>query len=174
MRVKLDQEEWESLEQATLGEVLAEVSDRAHARSRLVTALRLDHREITDRDIDASLMMEPASRYGRLIAVTQSVEDIEHDAWIAAGRYAKLLHAEGLSLLEAWRAGTSRDLAMNEWLGQLADYLEFTEGRDRQCPADRRTSLSFWVEELLTARDGGDLILTADLLEYEILPRLAA
>jgi hypothetical protein len=174
MRVQLDQEEWIADDRATLEEVLADISDRAHSRSRLVIKLRLDHREITDRDLDISLMKQPASRYEHLSALTQSMADIEHDAWIAAGRYAKLLHAEGLSLLEAWRAGTPRDPAMNEWLGQLADYLEFTEGRDRQCPADRRTALSFWVQELLAARDGGDLVLTADLLEYEILPRLAA
>jgi hypothetical protein len=174
MRVKLDQEEWEPLEQATLGEVLAEISDRAHARSRLVTALRLDHREITDRDIDASLMMEPASRYGHLAAVTQSVEDIEHDAWIAAGRYAKLLQEKGLALLEAWRAGTPRDRAMNEWLGELADYLEFMEGRRQRAVSEHPTSLGFWVQELLAAREREDLVSTADLLEYEILPRLEA
>jgi hypothetical protein len=174
MRVQLDQEEWVVEGHATLEEVFADISDRAHGRSRVVTKLRLDHRDITDRDLDCSLLKQPASRYGQLIALTQSIADLEHEAWIAAGRYAKLLHAEGLPLVEAWRAGTPRDHAMNEWLGRLADYLEFTEGGDRQRPADRRTSLSFWVQELLAARERGDMVLTADLLEYEILPRLAA
>ncbi|MCS6897312.1 MAG: hypothetical protein NZM29_05005 [Nitrospira sp.] len=174
MRVKLDQEEWSVGDQATLGEVLADISDRAHARSRLVTRLQLDHREITDRDLDVSLMMEPTSRYERLTALTRSVGDIEHDAWITAGRYAKLLREEGLSLLESWRTGAPRDREMNEWLGRLADYLEFTEGRKTERLTDRPASLSFWVHELLTARAQGDLVLTADLLEYEVLPRLGA
>lgn len=172
MRVKLDQEEWESCEQATLGEVLGDISDRAHARSRLVTRLRLDQREITDRDIDEGFLSEPVSRYERLTALSQSVQDIEHDAWIAAGRYAKFLHKEGLALLEAWRAGIPREQAMNEWLGRLADYLEFIEGRGASCPADHPPSLSFWIQELLGARERSDVVLTADLLEYEILPRL--
>lgn len=172
MRVKLDQEEWESREQATLGEVLGDISDRAHARSRLVTRLRLDQREITDRDLDEGFLSEPVSRYECLTALSQSVRDIEHDAWIAAGRYAKFLHKEGLALLEAWRAGTPRDHAMNKWLGRLADYVEFIEGRGAPCQADRPPSLSFWIEELLGALERSDVVLTADLLEYEILPRL--
>ncbi|MCP9456488.1 MAG: hypothetical protein NNA18_10325 [Nitrospira sp.] len=174
MRVQLDQEEWVVEGQATLADVLADISDRAHARSRLVTKLQLDHRNVTDRDLDSSLLSQSALQYGQLVALTQSIADLEHDAWVAAGRYARLLHAEGQTLLEAWRAGTPRDPAMNEWLGRLADYLEFTEGREQHGPADRRTSLSFWVQELLAARERSDMILTADLLEYEILPRLAA
>lgn len=174
MRVQLDQEEWVVEGQATLEDVFADISDRAHARSRLVTKLQLDDRNLTDRDLDSSLLKQPASQYRELIALSQSIADLEHDAWIAAGRYAKLLHTEGVHLVESWRAGTPSDHAMNEWLGRLADYLEFTEGRDCQDPAERHTSLSFWVQELLTARERGDMVLTTDLLEYEILPRLAA
>jgi hypothetical protein len=63
--------------------------------------------------------------------------------------------------------------ALDLWLGKLADYLELVEGGQ----ASRRTGeserpLSAWVRELLDARHGRDIVLMADLLEYEILPRL--
>lgn len=173
MRIKLDQEQWESGPEATLESVFAEVSDRAHARARIVTMMRLDQREITDRDIDATLMAEAASRYETLTAVSQAVRDVEHDARIAAGRYAKLLHAEAFALLGMLRAGAPEDRAMNEWLGKLADYLEFTEGRGMSSlPGNADAPLSSWIQDLLTARERRDTVLTADLLEYEILPRL--
>jgi len=174
MRVQLDQEQWESNAKATVGDVLAEVSDRAHERSRIVTMLQLDQRAITDRDIDGALLAESASRYGTLRAVTQSVQDIEHDAWVASQRYARLLHAEGVAFVDAWRAGRPQDRAMDLWLGKLADYLEFTEGSRAACREgeDAPAAITPWVEKLLVARERQDQVLTADLLEYEILPRL--
>jgi len=174
MHVQLDQDQWESNAEATVGEVLAEISDRAHERSRIVTMLQLDQRAITDRNIDGALLAESVSRYGNLRAVTQSVQDIEHDAWIAAQRYARLLHAEGVAFVEAWRAGQPQDRAMDLWLGKLADYLEFAEGPRIACREneDAPAALTPWVEKMLVAREGQDLVLTADLLEYEILPRL--
>jgi hypothetical protein len=174
MRVQLDQEQWESQAKATLGEVLAEVSDRAHARSRVVTMLQLDQRAITDRDLDGELLGESASRYGHLTAVSQAMQDIEHDAWIVAQRYARLLHAEGVAFVGAWRAGRPQERAMDLWLGKLADYLEFAEGNRASFreSEDAPAPLTPWVQELLVARERQDLVLTADLLEYEILPRL--
>ncbi|MDH5669582.1 MAG: hypothetical protein OEY86_16405 [Nitrospira sp.] len=174
MHVQLDQDQWESDVEATLGDVFAEVSDRAHARARIVTMLQLDQRAITDRDLDGSLLSESASRYDNLRAITQSVEDIEHDAWIAAQRYARLLHAEGVAFVDAWRSGRPQNQAMDLWLGKLADYLEFSEGNtsSQRAGEDVASPLSPWVQQLLAARESQDGVLTADLLEYEILPRL--
>ena len=174
MHVKLDQDQWEASAEATLREVLAEISDRAHARSRIVTKLQLDQRAITDRDFDDRLLAESASRYASVTAVSQSMHDIEHDAWIAAQRYARFLHAEGTAFVDAWRAGRPQQQALDLWLGKLADYLEFAEGprssfrRSEGVP----TPLTPWLQELLKAREQQDLVLIADLLEYEILPRL--
>lgn len=173
MRVTLDQDQWEPVAEATLGEVFAEVSDRAYAQSRIVTAMRLDQQAITDRDLDAGFLAEPAARYGSLTAVSQSMQDMEHDAWIVARRYAKLLHAEGAAFVGLWRAGRTQGRDMDLWLGKLADYLEFTEGK---CPTplsgNAAAPLSSWVQEFLSARESRDEVLMADLLEYEILPRL--
>ena len=174
MHVQLDQDQWEANAEATLGEVLAEVSDRAHERSRIVTMLQLDQRTITDRDLDGALLAEAASRYRHLTAVSQSMQDMEHDAWIAAQRYARFLHAEGVAFVDAWRAGRPQEPAMDLWLGKLADYLEFVEGNASSCHTgvDGHAPLVPWVQQLLAARERQDVVLTADLLEYEILPRL--
>jgi hypothetical protein len=59
------------------------------------------------------------------------------------------------------------------WLGKLADYLELVEGdRISRRKGEDERPLSAWVRELLTARNGRDIVLMADLLEFEILPRL--
>ncbi|MBH0194033.1 MAG: hypothetical protein HP494_00170 [Nitrospira sp.] len=68
MRVTLDQDQWDIAAAATIGEVLAEVSDRAQAKSRIVTSVQLDSRTITDRDLDAVFLREPARKYSVLTA----------------------------------------------------------------------------------------------------------
>jgi hypothetical protein len=174
MRVTLDQDQWETGAAATLGEVLAEVSDRAQAKSRIVTSLQLDHRAISDRDLDIGFLGEPAKKYATLTAVSQSMQEIMRSARHSAGRYAHLLHAEGSALLGAFRSGLFQVTTLDLWLGKLADYLELVEGVGTLPGAVRDAKpLSAWVGDLLDARTGQDTVLMADLLEYEILPRLA-
>ncbi|MBH0193360.1 MAG: hypothetical protein HP492_16670 [Nitrospira sp.] len=173
MRVTLDQEQWEVRVGATIGDVLADISDRAQARSRIVTSLRLDQRTITDRDLDARFLREASGKFARLTAVSQSIRDLVESATQSAARYARDLSQDGYGVASAFRAGLSQMGALDLWLGKLADYLELVEGGQ----ASRRTGdserpLSAWVRELLEARAGRDIVLMADLLEYEILPRL--
>jgi hypothetical protein len=173
MRVTLDQEQWDAVAGATLGDVLADVSERAQARSRIVTSLRLDQRAITDRDLDAEFLREASGRFIQLTAVSQSVQTLMESAREVAARYARDLRAEGLTIASAFRAGRSHVGALDLWLGKLADYLELVEGsRTSRRATEAERPLSTWVRELLTARNGRDLVLMADLLEYEILPRL--
>jgi hypothetical protein len=173
MRVILDQEQWEAGVGTTLGDVLADVSERAQARSRIVTSLQLDHRAITDRDLGAELLREASGKFTRLTAVSQSVHDLLASGRQAAARYAYNLRAEGHTIAGAFRAGRSQVDALDLWLGKLADYLELVEGDQKARTAgDGERPLSAWVRELLDARVGRDTVLMADLLEYEILPRL--
>jgi phage protein D len=173
MHVTLDQYQWESGTAATLGDVLAEVSERAQVRSRIVTSLELDRRAITDRDLDAAFLGEPAEKYARLTAVSQSTQEVMRSAQHSAGRYAHLLHVEGSALAGAFRSGQFQVNTLDLWLGKLADYLELVEGVGTLRGAGRDAKpLSTWVGDLLDARTGQDAVLMADLLEYEILPRL--
>ena len=151
MRVTLDQDQWEVGIEATIGDVLADVSERAQARSRIVTSLRLDQRVISDRDLHAEFLRETSGHFTRLTAVSQSMHDLMESAKQMAARYA-----------------------LDLWLGKLADYLELVEGgRPSKLTGENGRPLSEWVRELLDARAGRDIVLMADLLEYEILPRLA-
>ena len=173
MRVTLDQEQWEAGVGTTVGDVLADVSERAQARSRIVTSLRLDHRAITDRDLGAELLREASGKYTRLTAVSQSVHDLLASGRQAAACYAHDLYAEGHTIASAFRAGRSQVGALDLWLGKLADYLELVESdRTSRHIGEEERPLSAWVRELLDARAGRDFVLMADLLEYEILPRL--
>ncbi|MDQ1291987.1 MAG: hypothetical protein QG615_1797, partial [Nitrospirota bacterium] len=59
MHVTLDQDHWEVADAMTLGEVLAVISEKSHARARLITSLTVDQRTITDRDLDPAFLGEP-------------------------------------------------------------------------------------------------------------------
>jgi hypothetical protein len=173
MRVTLDQEQWEVGEGATIGDVLADVSERAQTQSRIVTSLRLDQRAITDRDLDAELLREASGKFSRLTAMSQSVDALMESARELAARYARDLGEEGWTIASAFRAGYSQVGTLDLWLGKLADYLELAEGgRTSQPTREDERQLSALVRELLAARNERDIVLMADLLEYEILPRL--
>jgi hypothetical protein len=175
MHVTLDQDQWDIGTGVTLGEVLADISERAHARAHIVTSLRLDQRIITDRDLDPGFLGEPATHFTVLTASSQSMQDIVHAAQTSARRYAQDLGAEGTSLVRAFRTGVHQFNALDQWLGKLADYLELMERPLKAANTTEATRpLSSWVQELLDARNNRDVVLTADLLEYEILPRLEA
>lgn len=173
MRVMLDQEQWDIGDAATLGEVLADVSDRAQARSRIVTSLQLDHRAISDRDLDIGFLGQSTERYARLTAVSRSKQEIVRSAQHSAEQYAHILHEEGISIARSFRSGQCQVTTLDLWLGKLADYLELVEGAGAVSDGSREAKpLSAWVRDLLDARAGQDSVWMADLLEYEILPRL--
>lgn len=173
MHVTLDQEQWEAGGMATIGEVLADVSDRAQAQARIVTSLQIDQRAITDRDLDPEFLCAASGKFSRLTAVSQSRDALMESAQQTAAHYAHDLRTEGDSIARAFRTGRSQMGALDLWLGKLADYLELVEGgRTPSRPGEEERPLSAWVHELLGARAQQDLVLLADLLEYEILPRL--
>ena len=175
MHVTLDHEQWEAEVGSTLGEVFADLSARAQARSRIVTSLQLDQRKITDRDLDIGFLGESAAKFSRVTAISQSMEDIVYSAQQSAQRYAQILRAEGMTLLGTFRSGQSRIDSLDQWLGKLADYMELIEGgRGQAHGGEPARPLSSWVQDLLDARARRDTVLIADILEYEVMPRLEA
>jgi len=65
--------------------------------------------------------------------------------------------------------------ALDRWFGQLADYMEFLQAAEQgsQAGGDLQ-ALSSWIQELLDARSMQDPVRLADILEFEVLPRLAS
>lgn len=170
MHVTLDQDHWEITKSVTLGEVLADISDRSQARARLITSLTLDQRTITDRDLDPAFLGESIARFSRLTATSQTMEDVMRGAGQSIRQYAMLLRNEARELAQAFRLGEEHCVSLDTWLGKLADYIELVESAPQRPPSERL--LAPWVQELLDARMARDVIRLADLLEYELIPRL--
>jgi hypothetical protein len=173
MQITLDQEHWEVEASLTMEQALTELSERAHAQARIVTKLRLDQRPITDRDLDPAFLSQSVARFQRLTAVSQSMAELIQAAGESMEKYAETLRTEGEALLAPLRFGPGSLSAIDAWLGKLADYIEFVEGiaAARQAGGGA-SSMAPWVDQLLEARASLDCVRVADLLEYEILPRL--
>ncbi|MDO9117777.1 MAG: hypothetical protein Q7U39_07465 [Nitrospira sp.] len=170
MHVMLDQDQWEVVNGLSLGDVLADISEKAHARSRLITSLTVDQRTITDRDLDSTFLGEPIARFTRLQAVSQTMDEVVRGATSTIHQYADLLRHEAQELASHIRMGEERLTSLDAWLGKLADYLELVESKPAKTSPDR--AMTPWVQALLEARAQRDLIRVADLLEYELAPRL--
>jgi hypothetical protein len=170
MHVTLDQDHWEVADAMTLGEVLADISEKSHARSRLITSLTVDQRTITDRDLDPAFLGEPIARFAHLTATSQTMDDVMRGAAQSIQQYATLLRSDARELAAEFRRGEERLTSLDAWLGKLADYIELVESGHRIPPSNK--ALTPWVQELLDARTTRDVIRLADLLEYELIPRL--
>ena len=170
MHVILDQEQWDVANQNTLGEVLADITEKAHARARLITSLIVDHRTITDRDLDPAFLGESSSKYSQIQASSRSMQEVMQGAEATIRRYATLLRGDARALVTRFRLGEESTAALDAWLGQLADYIEFIESSPTA--SAENLALSTWVQELLRVRADRDLVRLADVLEYELMPRL--
>ena len=173
MQITLDHDHWEVDAPLTMEHVLTELSERAHARARIVTKLQLDHRTITDRDLDPVFLAESVVRFRQLTAVSQPMPDLIRAAEGSIRKYAETLRTEGTALLSPLRFGPLPLSVLDAWLGQLADYLEFVDGASATMRVGTGASaVAPWVQQLLEARVARDAVRVADLLEYEIVPRL--
>lgn len=175
MNIQLDGEQWQAGSTATLGDVLVDLSERAHARSRIVTTVMLDSHRITDRDIEPQLLQQTSSNYRQLVATSATQEEILESAHSAIERYRSLVVAEGTSLANQFRMGVQDLSSFDAWLGKVADAVEIIENQQKRIGTQsQENAIAGWIEELLTARHIHDTVRMADLLEYEILPRIAA
>jgi hypothetical protein len=174
MNIILDNDQWPAAINTTLGDVLAEVSERAHARSRIVTTMILDQRRITDRDIDPNFLEEPSAKFNDLVATSVTPQDIIETARESINRYREVVVQEGSSLISSLRLDQQDFAPLDLWLGKVADVLELMGNDARDSAVDSGAQVvSGWIETLLEARQLRDTVRIADLLEYEILPRLS-
>jgi hypothetical protein len=173
MQVTLDDEQWSVSDAAPLMEVLAQVSDKAHAKGRIVTSLQVGARRLTDRDLTRALLAQTGSEVHCVQVMTQSMDQVFQGADATMNRYAAVLKSDGASLVETFRSGHTPDASFDGWLGRLADYLECLERKLAQPESSDPTHpLVSWVARLLKARDTRDWVGVADVLEYEVLTRL--
>lgn len=173
MQVSLDSEQWTVHDNTSLMEVLAQVSDKAQGRRRIVTSLKIGGRLHTDRDLVPALLARTGKDTGPVEATSSATTDILLGAKEAVTRFGILLQSEGLAMVHAMRSGTINMSSLDSWLGRLADYIEFTErAQAHKVPGFHAESLVPWVEQLLEARAIPDLVRMADVLEYELVPRI--
>ncbi|NOT22127.1 MAG: hypothetical protein HOP22_05315 [Nitrospiraceae bacterium] len=175
MRITLDQDQWDVSDDQLVSEALTEVSDRADARHRLVTSLRLGGRPITDRDLQPILLNKLLKEVGPIEACSQNISEIMTDAAPATTRFASTLKAEAQGFLVPLRISGVIPIALDRWFGALADYVELLQagGQEGQATGDLQ-AVSFWIQELLEARSVQDPVRMADILEFEVLPHLAS
>ncbi|MEK6801141.1 MAG: hypothetical protein AABZ34_00535 [Nitrospirota bacterium] len=174
MHITLDGEQWQMPDDTSLINALAVLSDKAHAQHRIVTSLTVGGRAISDRDLDPAFLNQRGQDVGEVAGRSQSLHAIITDAKQAIDRFAAQLRADGLVLLGPLRSGTGQVGTIDTWLGRLADYTEMLEaGHAQGVEGLSSAALLPWIQELLGARTTADPIRVADLLEYELLPRLA-
>ena len=173
MHITLDGEQWQLSDDTSLMEALAAISDRAQARHRIVTSLTISGKAINDRDLVPAFLSQAGQGLGPIVAVSQSLHAIISEAREAIDRFANQLQVDGQALLAPLRSGTGQISSIDAWLGRLADYTEMLEAGEAQGVTGlSSTELLPWIQELLEARSGADPVRVADLLEYELLPRL--
>lgn len=172
MRVQLDQDQWEIADSATLNDVLIRLSDTAQAKGRLIMTLQVGDRMLTDRDLLPSVLARPVGEVGVVVATSQAVDAVIMSGADHAKAFGASLKQEGETLVERFRKGELRFRQFDEWLGQLADYIEWAELAKSVTVSDTPRSPAAWLAELLKAREVHDTVRLADILEYEILPRL--
>ena len=174
MYITLDNDQWKAAHSSTLGEILADLSERAHAQLRIVTTVTLDRRRITDRDIDPMLLQESSGNYRELIATSATQQAILESAQGAIDRFRELVVEEGTSLVGQLRLGVQDLSLLDLWLGKVADVVEIIGNGPKQLGTESPAHVvAGWMEEFLEARRLRDTVRMADLLEYEVLPRLS-
>jgi len=175
MRITLDQDQWDVSDDQPVSEALMQVSDRAHARQRLVTSLKLGGRPITDRDLQPLLWNKRLNEVGPIEACSQNIPEIMMNAAPAITRFASTLRAEAQGFLTPLRMSGIIPSALDRWFGQLADYVELLYAAGQGTPTGSNPqAFSSWIQELLDARSIHDPVRMADILEFEVLPYLAS
>ncbi len=174
MRVVLNEDEWDVQEELSLGEILAQVSNKAHAKRHLVTSLTVGGRPLTDRDLQPVFLAQQAKNAGPVKASSRPLAAILQEAQPSMREFGAQLKADAEPLVAMLRVGMGGFASLDSWLGRLADYVEMTEtARAHALPDMPADSLIPWIQEVVDARAAADSVRLADLLEYELLPRLA-
>lgn len=175
MHVQLDEDIWEVSDGVQLGEVLADLSDRAQAKGCLVTELLVGNRKMTDRELVSPTLAKMASSFGSIEAVSQRLETIVEYSQKTGERFGQQVRLQGHNFVSDFRQGHGKFRQLDQWFGQMADYLEWLQIHESvglKKPGVLQ-DLTCWVNELMKAREIEDAVRIADMLEYEVLPRLS-
>lgn len=175
MQVQLDEDIWEVRDGIQLGEILADLSDRAQAKGCLVTELFVGNRIMTDRELVPLTLEKLASSFGSITAVSTRLEAIVEVSQQTGEQFGQQVHRQGQNFVSDFRQGHGKFRQLDQWFGQVADYLEWLQIHESvglKKPAVLQ-ELSCWVNELMKARENEDEVRIADMLEYEVLPRLS-
>ncbi len=170
MHVSLDEEQWQASDDATVMEILADVSDRATARRHVVTALQIGGSVITDRELQPQFLARAAKEVGAIVATSQPLTQLYSEVAAAAARLGAQLKAEGVGMIGGLRIGVGGWPHFDAWVGRLADYLEACEAVESR--RSESAVLAPWINELMRGREQRDAVRVADLLQYEVVPRL--
>ncbi len=174
MLVQLDEKTWEVSDTDRLDAVLADLSDRAEAEGRLVTQLVVGDQQMTDRELVPPTLEKVASTFGRIEAKSERMDSILQNSEETAKKFGRHLRVKALQLAEDFRQGKKGMGQLDQWFGQIADYLEWLQNQQAVSGAVPKEDqdLSHWVNELMIARKNFDEVRVADMLEYEVIPRL--
>jgi hypothetical protein len=175
MQVRLDEDIWEVNDSIQLGAILANLSDRAQAKGCLVTELMVGNRKMTDRELVPLTLVQVASSFGSISAVSQRLENIVQYSEETGKKFGQQLSLQGQKFVNDFRQGHGIFRQLDQWFGQMADYLEWLQiqesvGTEK---SEFAHDLSYWVNELMNARENEDEVKIADMLEYELIPRLS-
>jgi len=174
MLVQLDEETWEVSDTVRLEEVLANLSDRAQSQGRLVTELNVGNRPMTDRELVPPTLAKVASTFGSIAAKSERVESIVQHSGESGKKFGQQLRSQAQRVMEDFRQGRGVMRQLDQWFGQIADYLEWVQIQQSvngSQPNDPQ-GLAYWVKKLMIARQSSDEVMVADMLEYEVIPRL--
>ncbi len=174
MLVQLDKDTWEVSDTDRLEEVLANLSDRAEAQGRLVTELIVGNQPMTDRELVPQTLSKVASSYGSITAKSERMDSIVQHSEETGKKFGQQVRSQAQQVVEDFRQGKCVMQQLDQWFGQIADYLEWVQIQGSVCVPQSKESqdLSYWVNELLHARKNLDTVRITDMLEYEIIPRL--
>jgi len=174
MLVQLDEEKWEMSDALQLEEVLANLSDRAEAQGRLVTHLYVGNRPMTDRELVPHTLSQAAGSFGTIAATSERMESLVQRAGETGKQFGQQLRSNAQKIVQDFRQGRGGLRQLDQWFGQVADYLEWIHIQQSVVGAQATQSqaLSHWVNELMVARQSLDDVRMADMLEYEVIPRL--
>ena len=172
MQVMLDNEQWTVNDSTSLMEILAQVSDKAFAQNRVVIALQVGERRMTDRDLTPTQLGPIGAGMGPVRATTQSMTQIIDGGDASMRLFAGLLKSDALeSYRRSARVNHRRVRLMPGWAGSPITWN--VEAKVSQAaPGISLPSLAPWVARLLEVRIAADWVGVADVVEYEIVARL--
>lgn len=174
MLVQLDEETWEVSDRLPLEEVLANLSDRAEAQGRLVTELIVGNQHMTDRELVPLTLAKVASSFGTIAAKSERMNNILQHSEETGKKFGQQIRSDAQQLVEELRQGKSVMQKLDQWFGKMADYLEWAQIQRTVSGSQQQEAkgLSYWVNELMNARQTLDEVRMTDMLEYEVIPRL--